>query len=61
MVYKKSQEMTEGKMAKVKIDKIKIPERMSNEEKIKLLEKHILSLENNLEYILTHISQDNFA
>ena len=48
-------------MAKVSIDKIKPSERMSNEERIRLLEKHVLLLESNLEYILTHLSDDNFA
>ena len=48
-------------MAKVIIDKIKLSRKMSNEEKIDMLEKHILSLEGNLEYILTHLSSENFS
>ncbi len=48
-------------MAKVNIDKIRLSHRMSNEEKIDALEKHILALESNLEYILTHLSNENFV
>lgn len=47
-------------MARVKIDKIRMPNGMSTEDKLDLIIKHIFALEYNLEYILTHLSDENF-
>lgn len=47
-------------MAKIKIDRIKIPRNLPTGMKLEYLEKHILHLEQQLEYILANLSDDNF-
>ena len=46
-------------MAKVKIDKIRLSPSMNDSDKIRELEKNLLSLQNNLEHILTNLSDEN--
>lgn len=46
-------------MAKVKIEKINMPQIKSDSEKIKYLINHIKNLEENLEYILMNLSDEN--
>ncbi len=48
-------------MAKVKIEKMRAQGTANVEEKINAIIDNLYNLEDNLEYILTHLSEENFS
>lgn len=46
-------------MAKIRLEKMRIPPGMSQEKKFEYVEQYINSLEGELEYILMNISNEN--